>query len=293
MNRLRLRNMNEENVIPASDLELLERTLEEVHNGSINNNTETEELENKEIPENSKTIEVDDYTSRFSGANWYDEIQSKTIIIAGCGGIGSNTVFQIARMKPYNIIIYDNDTIETGNISGQLFKISQVGEFKVNAISSIIRNFSNYYSVRAFNELYSYSSVKSSIMICGFDNMKARKIFFDNWLAYVRTMNEKDRKYCLFIDGRLSFDTIQVFAITGDDTFNIQRYSKDFLFSDKEADETVCSLKQTTYLACMIASIITNNLVNFCANLVTGFNINSVPFLTEYDSNNMYLKTEI
>ena len=37
MNRLRLRNMNEENVIPASDLELLERTLEEVHNGSINN----------------------------------------------------------------------------------------------------------------------------------------------------------------------------------------------------------------------------------------------------------------
>lgn len=285
--------MNEENVIPASDLELLERTLEEVHNGSINNNTETEELKNKEIPENSKTIEIDDYTSRFSGANWYKEIQSRTIIIAGCGGIGSNTVFQIARMKPYDIIIYDNDTIETGNISGQLFKISQVGEYKVNAISSIIRDFSNYYSVRAFNELYSYNSDVSRIMICGFDNMKARKIFFNNWLEYVRTIDEKDRKHCLFIDGRLSFDTIQVFAITGDDSFNIQRYSKDFLFSDKEADETICSLKQTTYLACMIASIITNNLVNFCANLAAGFNINSVPFLTEYDSNNMYLKTEI
>ena len=285
--------MNEENVIPASDLELLERTLEEVHNDSINNNTETEELENKEIPENSKTIEVDDYTSRFSGANWYDEIQSKTIIIAGCGGIGSNTVFQIARMKPDSIIIYDNDTVETGNISGQLFRKDQIGEFKVNAISSIIRDFSNYYSVRAFNELYSYNSSVSSIMICGFDNMEARRIFFNNWLKYVRTIDEKDRKYCLFIDGRLSFDTIQVFAITGDDTFNIQRYSKDFLFSDKEADETICSLKQTTYLACMIASIITNNLVNFCANLAAGFNINSVPFLTEYDSNNMYLKTEI
>ena len=285
--------MNEENVIPASDLELLERTLEEVHNDSINNNTETEELENKEIPENSKTIEVDDYTSRFSGANWYYEIQSKTIIIAGCGGIGSNTVFQIARMKPDSIIIYDNDTVETGNISGQLFRKDQIGEFKVNAISSIIRDFSNYYSVRAFNELYSYNSSVSSIMICGFDNMEARRIFFNNWLKYVRTIDEKDRKYCLFIDGRLSFDTIQVFAITGDDTFNIQRYSKDFLFSDKEADETICSLKQTTYLACMIASIITNNLVNFCANLAAGFNINSVPFLTEYDSNNMYLKTEI
>ena len=285
--------MNEENVIPASDLELLERTLEEVHNDSINNNTETEELENKEIPENSKTIEVDDYTSRFSGANWYYEIQSKTIIIAGCGGIGSNTVFQIARMKPDSIIIYDNDTVETGNISGQLFRKDQIGEFKVNAISSIIRDFSNYYSVRAFNELYSYNSSVSSIMICGFDNMEARRILFNNWLKYVRTIDEKDRKYCLFIDGRLSFDTIQVFAITGDDTFNIQRYSKDFLFSDKEADETICSLKQTTYLACMIASIITNNLVNFCANLAAGFNINSVPFLTEYDSNNMYLKTEI
>lgn len=291
MNRLRLRNMNEENVIPASDLDLLERTLEEVHNDSINNNTE--ELKNEKIPENSKSLEVDEYTSRFSGATWYKEIQFKTITIAGCGGIGSNTVFQISRMKPFEIILYDNDTVETGNISGQLFRKDQVGEFKVNAIASTIRSFSNYYSVKTFSELYTYGSSTSNIMICGFDNMKARKTFFNNWLVNVKSLKEEDRKHCLFIDGRLSFDTIQVFAITGDDTFNINRYDKDFLFNDNEADETVCSLKQTTYLACMIASIITNNLVNFCANLVAGFNINSVPFLTEYDSNNMYLKTEI
>lgn len=41
-----------------------------------------------EIPTNSGSLLVDEATSRFSSAIWYEAIQKKTIILAGVGGIG-------------------------------------------------------------------------------------------------------------------------------------------------------------------------------------------------------------
>ena len=46
------------------------------------------ESEHQEIPVNSQTITVDETTSRFSGAIWYEEIQKQTVTLAGVGGIG-------------------------------------------------------------------------------------------------------------------------------------------------------------------------------------------------------------
>ena len=42
----------------------------------------------QEIPENSGSLLVDETTSRFSGAIWYNAIQKKIITLAGVGGIG-------------------------------------------------------------------------------------------------------------------------------------------------------------------------------------------------------------
>lgn len=46
------------------------------------------ESQNSEIPVNSPTLLVEDVTSRFSGASWYDKIRTKIILLAGLGGIG-------------------------------------------------------------------------------------------------------------------------------------------------------------------------------------------------------------
>ena len=46
------------------------------------------ESEHQEIPVNSQTITVDETTSRFSGAIWYEEIQKQIVTLAGVGGIG-------------------------------------------------------------------------------------------------------------------------------------------------------------------------------------------------------------
>ena len=102
----------------------------------------------------------------------------------------------------------------------------------------------------------------------------------------------EERKNCLFIDGRLAAEEFQVLCIKGDDTYNIKRYNKEFLFSDREADETICSYKQTTFMANMIASVMVNLFVNFVANQCEPLIDRDLPFYTDYNAENMFYKTE-
>ena len=63
------------------------------------------------------------------------------------------------------------------------------------------------------------------------------------------------------------------------------------MFSDAQADATVCSYKQTTYMANMIGSIIVNLFTNFVANEIVPL-IRELPFLTSYEADTMHFKTE-
>lgn len=247
----------------------------------------------QEIPTNSATLLVDEATSRFSSAIWYENIQKKTVILAGVGGIGSYVGFLLARMKPASMFIYDDDIVEAVNMSGQLYGQSDLGRAKVSALTEMIRNYAGYSSVFAINERFTNESEASDIMICGFDNMAARRLFFNKWVNHVQSKPEEERKNCLFIDGRLAAEEFQVLCIRGDDEYNINRYNNEFLFSDAEADETICSYKQTTFCANMIASYMVNLFVNFCANQCESLIDRDLPFLITYNAETMYLKTEV
>jgi molybdopterin/thiamine biosynthesis adenylyltransferase len=259
------------------EMAILEQAVEEAH---------------QEIPVNSGSLIVSDTTSRFSSAIWYENIQRKTITLAGIGGIGSYVCFLLARMKPDSIFIYDDDRVEAANMSGQLYGNSDLGLFKVAAIAGMVRNYADYGSVFAISSRFTPSSEASDIMICGFDNMEARRIFFNKWVAHVNAKPDNEKGNCLFIDGRLAAEEFQVLCIKGDDQFNIHRYNVDFLFTDAQADETICSYKQTTFCANMIASYIVNLFVNFCANQCDPLVSRDLPFLTTYNAELMYLKTE-
>lgn len=244
------------------------------------------------VPLNSPTLLLDESTTRFSGAEWFNEIQKKSIIIAGCGGIGSNLVFQLARMVPASMVLYDDDTVEMVNMAGQLFARNDIGMAKVTAIANMITAYTNMQNIYAIQGKFGPTTEAGDIMMCGFDNMDARRTFFERWLLHVEDKPLEEQRNCLFLDGRLSLDTLQVLCIAGDDRFNINRYRSEFLFSDEEAEHTVCSMKQTTYLACMIGSIMVNLFTNWVANSLDPIIPYDLPFFTEYDAQNMIFKTE-
>lgn len=254
-------------------------------------------LENthQEIPVNSQTITVDETTSRFSGAIWYEEIQKQAVTLAGVGGVGSYVGFLLGRLKPKRLIIYDPDRVETVNMSGQLYGQTDVGNYKSVALSIMIRNYANYNNIVALNDRFDANSEATDIMICGFDNMEARKVFYERWkqrvLSYPTGSN--DRKKCLFIDGRLAAEEFQVLSIQGNDDRAMKEYEDKWLFSDVEAEETICSYKQTTFMANMIASVMVNIFVNFVANQCNPIIDRDVPFFISYDASTMFTKVEM
>ena len=243
-----------------------------------------------EIPENSGSVLVDEITSRFSSAEWYNKVQQKTVTLAGVGGIGSYVAFLLGRLHIASMYIYDDDTVEVGNMSGQLYCTGDVGHRKVDAINSMLYGYAGYYESNTFGERFTENSPASDIMICGFDNMEARRAYYYSWKSHVETLAPEFKQECLFIDGRLAAEEFQVFCIKGDDNYNMRRYEEEFLFTDSEAEETVCSYKQTTFIANMIGSIICNLFVNFCANECNPLVPRDLPFLTQYNASTMFFK---
>ena len=68
-----LQSLDNESPLTEEEQAILDQAVEDAH---------------QEIPTNSATLLIDESTSRFSSAIWYEKIQEKTIILAGIGGIG-------------------------------------------------------------------------------------------------------------------------------------------------------------------------------------------------------------
>lgn len=273
--------------------ETVERVTELLAAVHDTNSTRTIQTEDPDyIEPNSPTLLIDETTSRFSGTEWYDEIRKKNVILAGLGGIGSHFCLQLARMNINKLVIYDDDVVEAANMSGQLYGISDVGKAKVDAMESTICNYTSMKNVFAINERFTNTTDAGDIMICGFDNMAARKTFFRSWKEHVSELPDSDRKNCLFIDGRLSVNELQVFCIRGNDEYNKDVYVRKWLFDDREAESAICSMKQTTYLASMIGSIMVNLFTNWVAESLNPVIPYDVPFFTSYDAQNMIFNTE-
>lgn len=297
---------------PEEEQELREFALQRMRGNNISTETQQEQETTKEpepepietpveeIPKEEQPVIVPDYsavraeTSRFSSAEWFKKVQEQVVILAGVGGIGSNMAIILAKLNPKAIYLFDGDTVEAANLSGQFYSADDIGKFKVDAIAESIVKYTNYSTVFACPRFYQPGEeIVSGVMVCGFDTMRARRSYYNAWKHYVASQPEDKKKECLFIDGRLTADKFQILCMTGEDAYYLQEYENKWLFEDYEAERTVCSFKQTGYLADMIGAFMVNLLVNFCANLSNPQRQMPLPFLTEYNSNIVYLNTSV
>lgn len=241
------------------------------------------------IPNNPPTSTNNESSSRFSGAIWYSEIQQEPIILAGLGGIGSWTALQLTRAGVSTLTMMDPDIVDTTNMSGQFYSGLDAGTPKVQALDVALKRYGNAFNLRYYNLRYGTEWCPTEkIMICGFDNMQARKFFYEQWKSScIFHTNEY-----LFIDGRLAAEEFQVYCLTGDNVAAMVEYEHRALFSDEDADNTICSYKQTSFVANMIGSVITNLVVNFIANKVAGAPIRELPYYTYYNGHTMQLITD-
>lgn len=223
---------------------------------------------------------------RFRGAEWFMSAQ-KSITLIGCGGLGSNIAVSLCRVMGDQVLrLFDPDKVEYRNLAGQNFGITDVGKYKVTAVEEQCRNFNPLIDIKSRPEAFDlYSVITTDIIVTGLDNMATRYTVYDHF---------KSRSHrTLLIDARLSAEKWQVFCLQNDDEKALRVYEDEWLFPDSEAEEDVCSYKQTAFAAQMCASFVTNVYVNYCANLVKEEEDPTrryVPFMTEYDATQMVLR---
>lgn len=213
---------------------------------------------------------------RFKGAPWFTPEGKPTPypVVGGAGGIGSWLTVLLTRAG-FDPFLWDDDTVEEHNIGGQLFKVSNIGMPKVDAVNEVVRDLCGTTLSRE-NDRIDDEVIIQYHAFAAFDNMTARKDMFNQWKEYLDFAD--DPKEAIFIDGRLEMEQLQIFCVTID---RIEEYHK-HLFSDDEVKDAACTMKQTSHSAAMIASHMVGFYTNHLANMYEGENNRIVPFFYEY-----------
>ncbi len=224
------------------------------------------ELEVKEVKEpevKEKKKKVNQKSVRFSKAKWYKP--GTPVIVAGLGGIGSWLSFFLARQE-CELHIFDMDTIEELNLGGQLYSMDNIGSTKEEGVQELCKAFSGSTNIYNYGE-YKQDSIRDKYMFSAFDNLSARKLMFKNWEA----VKGEDK---IFIDGRMSLTTFDVFFVTPD---RAKQYKED-LYSDIKIDPLNCNLKATSHCGAMCAGMMVSGFNNYMANVGYGTQVHELPF---------------
>ena len=275
-------NNNNQYLLPNGDpdWEAIERVSTESENTTDASNTEETSPE-PETRGSFRKLETEEQFSRFKGLPWFDVIGRNVIVIGGAGGIGSYLSFFLARAG-FTIDIIDFDTVEMGNLSGQFFKSSNIGSKKVKAVYENVKEFSPSSRIfTCYSPITSETHVDGLYFMSAFDNMEARKNFFNIWKRnldkYEKFKSRYDIDVPIFIDGRLEAEQLQIFCVTKE---RISDYEK-FLYDDSEIEDVACTMKQTSHVAAMIASFMTVMLTNHVTNIYYREYVRDVPFKFE------------
>lgn len=208
--------------------------------------------------------------NNFKDAPWFGKVSDDMVSVLGMGGIGSNTLYNLAKTFDCPLFIIDYDRVEEHNIGSQFFGTNDLGDLKVEAIKHRLAQMAPTVTQKIYQAYTKIQDVKGGfaapITICGFDNMEARKFAFERW----KRLENRE----LFIDGRLRATQYEIFTVTPNDEV---RYEAT-LFDDSEIKDDSCTFKQTSYAGMLIGARITSILANYFSNKYGEEAIFSVPF---------------
>jgi tRNA A37 threonylcarbamoyladenosine dehydratase len=113
-----------------------------------------------------------------------EKLQKSTVMVVGCGAVGSFAIEALARTGVGHIIVVDFDSVEESNINRQLFALdSTVGMSKVDVACARIRDINPSICVSAFNLFFDANTelaVNPDFIIDAIDSVES-KIALYKW----------------------------------------------------------------------------------------------------------------
>jgi len=101
-------------------------------------------------------------------------MEKRKIMIIGAGGIGSYLVPFLDRIGLYDITVFDEDDVETKNLTYQNYSADSVGDKKVNALAEMSDNI----TPQPFMVLVAQQLEQYDLVICCADNLAVRRLLY-------------------------------------------------------------------------------------------------------------------
>ena len=199
------------------------------------------------------------------------KLQTTPIKIIGAGSVGSFTAMSLVKMGAKMVEVWDDDMVDEVNISNQFYRIRDVGEYKVDALQSIINDFENV-PIIANPTKKNNGLGLNGIVIVALDSMIPRKQIWDS------IKDKSDVK--LFIDPRMGGKVARIYSVNPIN--GVDKYEST-LYSDDDSSEERCTEKTIIYNVNGIASFICKMVENYINNGVEGCS----EIILDYESNTL------
>jgi len=124
------------------------------------------------------------------------DLSGAIAIVAGLGGIGSWVALDLSLIGVGSILIYDTDKIEASNLNRTLFKESQIGIYKTEAVKELIAERRKDCLVLSFEEFFEAEML---------NKLEGVEYFFD----CTDTTRLKDSMYEFKVKKKMEFEELR------------------------------------------------------------------------------------
>lgn len=216
------------------------------------------------------------------------------ITVIGVGSIGSYATLALAKLGFTNILVIDDGIVEEENIAPQLYRLSDIGRPKVDALKvqvkamtgSELRVFNGRMDIhersitskaleeamslqfREANPIATDTIPAITIMAC--DSMEARKNIF-NFFKFTWATSDD-----FYIDARMAIEFLTIYSFR-----HTEDNAKDYestLFSDADAVQEACTNKAISYTSAIAGGLIAKNVLDLLNDKHNKGNLRTIQF---------------
>lgn len=183
------------------------------------------------------------------------DLEDLKVTVIGVGGIGSPTVLALAKMGISQITVYDDDSVEFHNIPNQLYRLSDLGKTKVEALSDAVVD---YAGVNLVTKAERFENQQlSGVVISGVDSMTTRKAIWEK-VKYNPSIQ-------IYIDARMGAEVCRIHSVRPTDPSDVKWYEST-LYSDEDASDLPCTARAIIYTVFVIAGLIASQVKKYVTN---------------------------
>lgn len=163
---------------------------------------------------------------------------TENINIIGCGATGSWMAMCLSKIGVMSIDLWDFDKVEDHNVANQIFKQSDIGRFKVDALKDVLISTNEDMKVSTHNIAVSGDTVLSGFVFVLTDTMKSRKEIYNGCIKYKPKVKG-------FIETRMGVSEGQIYTINSHNLEKLKFYEATLMYDDDSAEVSACGTSIT------------------------------------------------